>query len=722
MHNQPLSQFDADSQDAWTGFTDSTSRFGLLLALMCVPLVVIGWRLFQVQALMGERFVLQWDQHEVLNEPIPARDGRILSADGVVLADIQPHYNLEVEYRWIEEPVNAAWLRREALGRISRTARRDPAAVAAARQEVLQDRDALWIELASLLHVPAEELQERREGVQRRVERMVEAVARKRAQRQREREVQSLRWQDGLTGIWQTLVAELTTAPDRDHEPLILREEVAGHIVATDLTPSMATAMQSLPHRFRGAAIQIAESRTYPAGELAGHVLGIRRPDAAGGTPIGQSGIEKAYDRVLTGRAGAKQLLRDRQGRLLEERVLAPPVDGHDVVLTIDSRVQYAAEQMLDRALLGSQSGGSQSGGESDVPVDGDLLGTPPQGGAIIVMDVWTGDVLVAASAPRVAPQVLLAPTQQQWSQIQEDPRQPLFNRVTQAAVAPGSIFKLLTSVALLENKTFSAEEPFDCQGYLTDPAQHRCYQYRKYGVGHGQVTLADALAQSCNVYFFEGARRMGPTPMIIWGKRFGFGEPTGIDLPGEVSGHLPDPLHLQRREQWHAGMTLQMAIGQGTVTATPLQLLRMLGAIASGGSLVSPRVVRTWEHSQDMLSDEARPMPLAAGTIQQITELHPETLLAIREGMELAISHPQGTGQRAYEAEIPCAGKTGTAETGGEKGDHAWFVGYAPIARPRVAFVIFLEHGGSGGQVAAPLGRELLIELAQAGYIPLGP
>ena len=713
MRNAPHTDLAVQGQEIWIDLDAPRTRFGLLAVLMVVPLAIIGLRLLQVQVWLSSQYVDAWDRRESVEEIIPALDGRILSSDGVVLADNRPRYDLEVEYRWLENPPDPDWLKREANGLLSKSDRRQPAAVERARQRVLASRDQLWMELADLLGIPQEELDSRRARIQQRVERMVAAVERKRVQELEAQEVQPLRLSDGLQGIWQRLVSELTTEPRRTDAPVTLREEVGSHVIFQDLPAAHAAMIQSLPHRFRGALVQIAETRTYPQGELAGHVLGQRRLDVETHSMSGQNGLEKAYDRVLSGHVGRKEIVRDRQGTLLSDQITAEPRDGHDLILTIDSRLQRAAEQLIDRVLTGSVT---SFGPGVD---DGDMVNQPPVGGAIIVMDVRTGDVLAAASGPRVSQDVLLAPTPEQWDQIQSDPRRPLFNRVTQAAVSPGSVFKLLTSVALLENKTFQPDEPFVCQGYLSDPSRDRCYIYRRYGTGHGQVMLADALAQSCNVYFFEAARRMGPTPLVVWGKRFGFGAPTGIDLPGEASGHLPDPFHLQPGEQWQPGMTLQLAIGQGTLTVTPLQILELTAAIANNGSLVTPRLVREIQgqnSESDVWQSGKRPM----GAVQSIAGLHPDTLAAIREGMELSVSHPQGTGRLAYEAELSCAGKTGTAETSGDKGDHAWFAGYAPVDQPRVAFVIFLENGGSGGQQAAPLARQLLIELAQCGYLPL--
>ncbi|MCA8992566.1 MAG: hypothetical protein KDA88_11325 [Planctomycetaceae bacterium] len=705
MRNQPVPVYAPDLDERLIDADGPGTRFALLGLIFLLPLVVICGRLAYVQVGLNEYYIDAWETVEKIQEPIPARDGRILSADGLVLADVRPQFDLEVNYRWLEEPSNETWLRGEARGRLTRSQRRSQQEVDRAIAEVLSEKEELWSRLSEQFAIPGGEMSDQRGRIQNRVERMVASVEQRRERKQRDDEVQQLNWKEGAVGIWKTLVHELTTSPRRRDEPVILREEVSSHVVLSDITSEQAALLQSLPSHFPGVTVRVAKTRVYPEKELALHVLGIRRRRDGERQSRGENGVELAYDRVLTGRSGVKEFEQDRHGEILGETVLAEPVDGEDVVLTLDAKLQKAAERLLERTLQSPQG-------------DSAFAGRPPMGGAIAAIDVRTGEMLVMASGPSVSQDVMLAPSTEQWDRIQHDVRRPLFNRVTQGAVAPGSTFTLLSSIALLQNKTFAPNEDFFCQGYLSSPDQYRCALFIKHGVGHGQLTLPDAIAQSCNVYFFEAGRRMGPTPLVLWAQRFGFGQPTGIDLPGEASGHLPNPFHLEEREQWHSGMTLQLAIGQGTLTTTPLQLLRFTAVLANGGTLITPRLVRS--HSDANASEANAAALLEPEFAPQVAQMNEETLKVLREGMQLAITHPQGTAQLAYENELPCAGKAGTAQTGGDRPDHAWFVGYTPIENPRVAFVVFLEQGGSGSEVAAPIAREFLIELAQAGYIPL--
>jgi penicillin-binding protein 2 len=314
------------------------------------------------------------------------------------------------------------------------------------------------------------------------------------------------------------------------------------------------------------------------------------------------------------------------------------------------------------------------------------------------------------------------------WQAAISDVRRPFFPRVTQMTIPPGSVFKILTAIALLESGRIDPDEPFFCQGYLDRPDRNRCYIYRHYGVGHGEMTLESAICESCNVYFFHAARELGPGAIAEWAARFGLGAPSGAEVPGEKAGHLPQT---DRRgaiigEQWYGGSTLQLAIGQASLTVTPLQIARMVAAIANDGYLVTPRFVSPSTSEPDTpISSSAPDIRLAAFHSTQSTPsagripaLSPGTLQRVREAMFLVVDSPEGTGRRAAVEGIAIAGKTGTAEVGGGRNDHAWFVGFVPAEAPRYAFAVVLEHGGSGGATAAPLAKSFIEAMADAGLL----
>jgi penicillin-binding protein 2 len=366
-------------------------------------------------------------------------------------------------------------------------------------------------------------------------------------------------------------------------------------------------------------------------------------------------------------------------------------------VLSIDPQLQRSAETLLDRSArrLARKT---------------DASGEAPHGGAIVVLDVHSGEILAAASAPRFDPNWFAA-GDPRVEAVLHDARQPLFDRVAKMAIPPGSVFKPFTAAALVENSVIDPREAFHCQGFLDEPDRLRCQIFRQQGIGHGDVTLADALAQSCNVYFFHHVTQLGAARLVDWAGRFGFGQATGIDLPDEAAGQLPPWNELRQTSQTQA-----MAIGQGALTATPLQVARAYAAIANGGYLITPRLSRAGaEPATSHRTDAPHVEPSESA---RIVGLSRSTLDAVREGLRRVVDDPSGTAFSSVRLRsVAIAGKTGTAETGGQQEDHAWFAGYAPADAPRYAFVVALEHAGSGAQVAGSLARLLVERMQQLGY-----
>jgi penicillin-binding protein 2 len=323
-------------------------------------------------------------------------------------------------------------------------------------------------------------------------------------------------------------------------------------------------------------------------------------------------------------------------------------------------------------------------------------------------MDTRSGAVLVSASAPRFNPNAFVSGDDMQLSALLTEDARPLFDRATKMSIPPGSLFKVVTALALLQSGAVDPDEPFHCQGYLHSPDRQRCFIFRRFGVGHGELTLADALAQSCNVYFYHFATQSGCGPLIDWAQRLGLGQATGIDLPDEAAGRLPTPDNIEQLEghAWGLSDTQSLAIGQSSLAVTPLQMARLMAAIANGGTLLTPHV------TQSGIGDESfqragKPCSIA-----------PQASAVIREGLKRVVADPNGTAHAAFESlPVSVAGKTGTAETGRERRDHAWFAGYVPADSPRFAFAMALEHAGGGAAVAAPIARRLIERMIELGY-----
>lgn len=678
-------------------------RLAVVAFIVVTPLLGVLVRLGDLHA-DSERLVGQPSApvRSVL-EPIPARDGRILSADGQVLAEDVERFSVLVHYRWLERPANPTWLRGEALRLLSPAERRDRMQIEQAERLILERREALWTALCEVTSLERDELFARFAAVQERVSTIHKAVQQARADAADSRPEQprpsaSTWWQWAA----QSVATAVTTPPQPDRlEPLILAEELDVHLIAEGLPLAVAAAIESDPDRFPGTSVRVASRRRYPQASTAAHLIGYRFSndrisDSAHKQPsdertprsVGQTGIERAYDRHLRGIEGQRRVWINRRGEPVRSTVVREPQIGRDLVLHLDLGLQTAVETRLDAAVAAVR----ESASPSPVPESA--------GGAVVVLDLRTGAVLAAASAPRFDLGRAASRDSSFWRSLPDDPAAPLFNRVCAAALPPGSVFKPVTAIALLESGKIDPDEPFDCRGYLDRKDRRRDYVFKHFGVGHGPTTLASAMAESCNVYFFHGTRIVGGQPLLTWAEAFGYGRPTGIDLPGEAAGHLEQ--NLRKTD------ALGIAIGQADLTATPLQVARMTAALANGGRLITPHVVRGSGPARHG-TESVRPVLRTT----RLDGLRADTLDRVREGLVRAIAHPQGTGFKTVRhPHVAIAGKTGTAEVGGNRPDHAWFAGYAPADDPQVAFVVLLEHGGSGGAVAGPVARDVVTAL----------
>jgi penicillin-binding protein 2 len=444
-----------------------------------------------------------------------------------------------------------------------------------------------------------------------------------------------------------------------------------------------------------GVMIQVESQRNYPGGVTAAHLLGyvgeisadqLEKPefvDLHQGSIVGQYGVEKSYDRHMRGMAGQKNVEVDALGHEKKAVVVERPQAGNDLYLTIDVRLQKVAEDLL--------------GGEY---------------GAIVALDPNSGDILAMASRPGFDPNVLSRElTAKQWVEIVQDEGRPLNNRASQGQYPPGSIFKIPMAVAALETKTMSPSSTVFCNGGYQ--FGKRLYHDWKAS-GHGYVDLHDALVHSCDVYFYTIGQRMGIDVMAEFGKDFGLGKATGVELPSERAGIMPSTAWKQKakNEQWLPGETISAAIGQGYVTVTPLQMASLVGTVANNGVSYRPRLVQA---VMDRTSGNLQELPaVPRGKINA----KPETFRVIKEALADVVT--KGTATRAKSSMVTIGGKTGTAQvaalrTGPEENipkkfrDHAWFVAFAPVESPKIAVAVLAEHMGHGGAAAAPLAKEVI-------------
>jgi penicillin-binding protein 2 len=458
-------------------------------------------------------------------------------------------------------------------------------------------------------------------------------------------------------------------------EPLLVKEDVGLAELAR---------IEVRREDFPSAEIRQHERRHYPergliahsigyVGEVSENQLASNDKSLQRGDIVGKSGVERTYDAPLRGHRGWMVVSVNSVGRQIgDARVLEDPGHGLPLQVTLDLRLQ--------RALL---------------------EGLGDESGAGIFIDTRTGDVLAMVSTPSFDPNIFSdGISHETWDAIIGDPRRPLHDRAIASFYAPGSTFKVVMAVAGLETGTITPDHREFCNGSTVIYGRRRlCW---KQG-GHGWVDLEQALTHSCNVYFYKLGQELGIDAINEYGKMFGLGSPSGIDIPGEEPGVLPSrewKLATQR-EQWYPGDTISVAIGQGLLAVTPVQMARMMAAVATDGRLLTPRLWKSEPTEEIQLKISKR------------------TLGIVRRALSMAVE--DGTARRATGGEFTVAGKTGTAQvykhSAGidaddlpkDERDHAWFVGYSPTDDPQIAFAIVVEHGGHGGTSAAPIARKVL-------------
>jgi len=456
-----------------------------------------------------------------------------------------------------------------------------------------------------------------------------------------------------------------------------------------------------------GVQLDVGETRDYPYAQTFSHVVGYVGAVAENelgddpllelpGFRIGKSGVEKVYDERLRGRAGHSQIEVNAYGRAIRELERYNGQQGDDVVLTIDADLQRFAQERF---------------GEDS--------------GAAVVMDIHTGEILALVSNPGYDPNWFnVGITGPQWRQLNNDKYKPLINKAIAGQYPPGSTYKMLVGMAALESGSMTPETRVFCPGHM-DFGNNTFHCWKKGG--HGTMNYVSALEESCDVYFYEAARRTGVDKIAEVAKKLGLGDFTGIDLTGERRGIIPTRAWKQGAlgQPWHPGENLVIGIGQGYVTTTPLQLAVMTARLANGGYAVPPRIVRK-EEGFGPATDQ-RP----ASQRWPSLNFKREQLDLALEGMIRVTAPPRGTaaGARIMQVQYAMAGKTGSSqvrrisrleretrvrkneEKPWEERDHALFVAYAPISAPRYACAVIIEHGGSGAKAAAPVARDIMLE-----------
>lgn len=458
--------------------------------------------------------------------------------------------------------------------------------------------------------------------------------------------------------------------------------------------------------RFPGFEINVRMERTYPLGETAGHLIGyvgridkkdlkrLNKEEYKGTSHIGKSGIEKFYETRLHGTSGYKVVEVDAHGKpqvVLDQKA---PIAGEDLFLSIDLKLQLKAEELLEAR---------------------------DSNGAVVALDPRNGEILAMASVPMFDPNLFVnGISYKNYNALRNNPDRPLYNRALQGTYPPGSTIKPMAALAGLDEGTVTRSRSVFGRGFFQIPGvRHRYRCWKKSG--HGHISLNRAIFQSCDVYFYDLAYRMGIKRYSKSLRRFGFGQKTGIDLPHERTGIVPSAEWKKKRfdQNWYPGDTVNIGIGQGYLTVTPLQLAHAVGTIAMHGVKMRPHVLRGVRISRNL------PEKLvAAEQLPSITIKNPNYWNDIVKAMVHVVHGPGGTaGRSGAGAKYKFAGKTGTAQVfsvaqnktynaarlAKKLHDHSLFVAFAPPNNPTIAIAVIVENAGGGSKVAAPLTRKLL-------------
>ncbi len=485
----------------------------------------------------------------------------------------------------------------------------------------------------------------------------------------------------------------------RRFEPRLLLKDISRDTVAVVLA-----------HRWDlpGVVINVVPTRDYEYKTLAAHVLGYIREITKNqldsprfsqyqmGDEIGQYGLEAEWESFLQGKRGRQEVIVNATGSKVGDFRFEPDRAGHNLTTTLDFKVQKAA----DEALKGKS-------------------------GAIAALDPNTGDILAMSSAPAFDPNIFtgdMSPAL--WKELTTGKGKILNNRAVQGAYPPGSVWKIFMSVAGLSEGVVREGDSFNCPGfYFFGGRRFRCWRHQ----GHGSVNFMRGLTVSCDVYFYTVGQRLGIDRIHEYAAKFGLGSVTGLKLVHENPGVVPSTLWKRTffknpaQQKWYPGETISVAIGQGAVTTTPLQIARGVAGVVNGGKLVTPQLVKKIESPDGLFLDTAfNPQVTKIDVDQRI-------LKKVADGMVSVVNDPRGTGRKARlpeELGIAVGGKTGTAQVASMNvrtaGDHAWFVGFAPAEDPKIVVSALVEHGGHGGSIAAPLVRQVME--AFFGYVPPPP
>ena len=519
---------------------------------------------------------------------------------------------------------------------------------------------------------------------------------------------QDVRDREG-TIAWLSQVLEMTpesieqklSSPRRPFEPIRIKQ---------DVSPDAVVAIGERRTEFPGVIIEEIPCRNYTLGDIASHVIGYTREIDADelkafrdegyklGDQIGKVGIEKAFESYLRGTDGGEQVEVNSLSQPIRVLGSVSPVPGHDVMLTIDSKLQMSSEKALEAMLVELSKSKDTSRAKA---------------GVVIALDPGTGEILAMASKPSYDPNMFVGELTSKDLEFLESSPSPQPNRAIGHTYPPGSTFKVITALSALELGKIDLATRFFCSG--RDSASGKACWTVEYGRGHGSLDIINGISESCNIVFYELGRRVGIDDLAETARMFGLGASTGIVMfPKDQAGLVPDREWKVRNFEgydrtWYATETLDVAIGQGALLVTPLQLANVYSAIASRGTLRRPTIVKY------VLDPDGRPVEVFQSTVVRKIPISERSWEILEEGLVSVTT--KGTARGAFEGfPLEVAGKTGTAQNP-QGPSHAWFACYAPAKEPEIVVLVMIEHASSGAQHAAPVARQVLEEYFGISY-----
>ena len=475
------------------------------------------------------------------------------------------------------------------------------------------------------------------------------------------------------------------------YKPVLLKQDVGRDIMA---------AVEVHKYELPGVVVNVRPRRHYINRKSSAHLMGYlgeinpgelnseKYPGCRQGDLIGKFGVEKAYEKFLRGKRGGRQVEVNAVGQVVKVLKTVDSHPGKNFYLTIDAALQKKAEELLEGVV-----------------------------GAACAMEPATGQVLALASSPSFDQNIFVRRMSHgQWDSLTSDPLKPMTNRVVQGEYAPASTYKIVTAIAGLEEGIIDENTTFTCPGYYKFKGrEYRCWKK----AGHGTIRVVNALAESCDVFFYNVGQQVGVDRLAWYAKACGLGSSTGISLDHEMQGLIPTAAWKERRFgiKWQEGETLSLAIGQGFNLVTPIQMVTFISAIANGGIKYRPEILKCIETAEGKIIKESEPHVTGSLPVSN------KTFELVKKGLWKVVNYEKGTAKIARIHGIDISGKTGTGQVISRKEDeaepeedlpdhlkpHAWFVAYAPSENPEIAVAVIVEHGEHGSGAAAPVAREMI-------------